>query len=86
MFLVGESARAESFPPVHNTAAVVIVSLIPFIVDFRITYILSMYNQPPKSPLSGGLHETLLERLKFAWNLDLALPYSRFIYAESVLL
>ena len=45
-----------------------------FIVDFRImvnsiiTYTLSTHNQPPKSPLSGGLHEasirgTIDERL-----------------------
>ena len=27
------------------------------IVDFRITDTLSMYNQPPKSPLSGGLRK-----------------------------
>ncbi len=29
-------------------------------VDFRITYTLSMQNQPPKSPLSGGLHAAWL--------------------------
>ncbi len=28
-----------------------------FIVDFRITDTLSMHNQPPKSPLSGGLQK-----------------------------